>query len=1108
MIKRCMTLTLSALAFGLSGLLAADAHAQGITTGSMSGFVTDSAGNGVLGAQIEITNRTTGFTVRTTSREGGRYNAQGLETGGPYTVIARRIGFEPATRSPLFIRLSETTKQDLVLSQQSAVLQTVQITGSADPAINPSRTGTGATLSDSALRRLPSLNRNFADFVKSVPQVSTTTGFLSGGGVNLRQNLIQIDGAVSSDPFGLGTTGQPGGQANAKSIPLDAVKEYQVLLSPFDVRQGNFGGLLINAVTKGGTNQFHGSLYGYTRDQKLTRKQEYLTDFTQQNYGGTFGGPIIKDRIFFFGSGEIQRNRSPTTGSYIGASDQFVSQATIDQVASIMTKYGLSDVGSGAQIQLQNPNRNLFLRLDAVLPKSTRLVLRNNYAAADRTNFSRSLGTVATPQFTLTSNKYEFSSKTKSTVAEFLTNLSSGIYNELLFNYSTIKDFRTVPVQFPQVTINGVPRSDAGTGTARIVLGTESSSQGNSLDQRVLELTDNFTVPLGSHALTFGTKNQFYKSINLFANNSIGNWTFATIDALNNGIPTSYTISAPAPTDPNGGLATLKANQYAVYAEDMWTVSPTFTIRAGLRYDKPDFRTLPPENDSVFSQYGRHTSKLPENGQFSPRFGFNWDVTGDAVNQLRGGIGSFSGAVPFVYLSNAFGSSGLSGYSSLTCNNNSVTNTSVNSQKIPAFNAANIANPPLQCLDNTRPNGTVAAGAAIAGPAAGAAVATIDPKFKLPKYLKSTLAFDHRFSNGFVGTLEGLYSRSQNNAFYQNLALAGPQGTDQFGRTLYGTFTAAKTTAPTSPATAVPKTIGQRQQVLDVTNSSGDYTWSVTGQMRKSFTDNFEASGSYTYQQSRDVVSLTSSTQGSNFRYQRSVSGDLLDRSVTKSKYDQPHRIIMSGSYRFPWLTDISMIYSGNSGAPFDYVYGSNGGSTGDLNADGQTQNDLMYVPTDATDPNQILFTGYNGTATAQANAATQAAAFDKFISTSDCLQKARGTIMKRNACRNPWINVIDLSIAQSLRPIRFQNVQLRLDVINFSNLLNKNWGEQAFSDQGSTCGQICSSTTLLLHTDNRLATGTTPRLGVYTFDTTFKPFSARNASSNYRMQLSLRYSF
>ncbi len=1101
MLIRRLTRLGAALSFVVFGAAASTANAQGITSGAVSGFVTDADGNGLVGVQITVTNRTTGFVVRTTSREGGRYAAQGLETGGPYTINARRIGFEPANRDNVMIQLGQTSRQDLRMTAQSADLGTFEVRASTDDIISPSKTGTGTTISEESLRRLPSLNRNFTDFVRTVPQVSTTTSFLSGGGVNLRQNSIQIDGAQSGDPFGLGGSGQPGASAGAKSIPLDAVKEYQALLSPFSVRHGNFGGLLINAVTKTGTNEFHGSLYGNTRNQDMTRSQAYLGDFSQQNYGLTLGGPVMKDRIFFFASGEIQRRKEPAQGSYIGAEDQFVSQATLDQFTNILgSKYGFNEAGTGDRVPRENPNRNFFGRIDANLPWSTRLVLRHNYASADQVVFGgRSFGTALSPNFPLTSNKYDLSNTTHSSVVQFITNLTSGVYNELLFNRGTIKDFRTVPVRFPQITITAVPRSDA-TGNARLVAGTEVSSQGNSLDQTVYEITDNLTIPLGAHSITLGTKNQFYKSVNLFAQNSIGHWTFANLAALEAGTASSYVFSAPAPTDPNGGISTVKANQYAVYLEDAWTVNPKLTLTGGIRWDKPDFKTLPPENESVFTQYGRHTSSVPTKAQWSPRFGFNWDINGDAKSQLRGGVGSFSGAVPFVYLSNAFGASGLSGYSQLTCNNNAPTNTSTTSLRTPTFSTAAIDNPPTACADGARPNGTIAPGSALSGPSAGANVATIDPDFKFPKYVKSTLAFDRRFSNGLLATIEGLYTRSQNNAFYQNLALAGVQGTDQFGRVLYGTITATGATAATT---------GSRQQVLDVTNSSGDYIWSVTSQLRKKlFQDRLDATASYTYQQARDVVSLTSSTQGSNFRYQRSMSGRLDDMSVTKSKYDQPHRIGITAFYRMPSLTDISVFYSGSSGAAYDYVYLSNGGTTGDLNGDGQTQNDLVYVPTDARDAAQILFTGYNGTAAQQATAASQAAAFDAFISSIDCLDEARGTIMKRNACRNPWINQIDLSLGQSLAPFGGgQNFQLRLDVLNFGNLLNKKWGAQAFSDQGATCGPICSATPLIRHTGNRVAAGQ-PTLPVVTFDETFKAFDSQNAASNYRMQLSLRYSF
>ena len=483
---------------------------------------------------------------------------------------------------------------------------------------------------------------------------------------------------------------------------------------------------------------------------------------------------------------------------------------------------------------------------------------------------------------------------------------------------------------------------------------------------------------------------------------------------------------------------------------------------------------------------------MPHETQVSPRVGFNWDIGGEQRNQLRGGLGYFTGPPPFVYLSNAFGNSGLSGYASLTCNGSSTATTSF---RTPAFNAANIATPPTQCA----PNGALPG----ATTALGAAVATIDPNFKFPKYLKGSLGYDHRFSNGLVASLEGLLTTSKNNVFYQNLALAGLQYTDRFGRWIYGNITAAGN---------IPVTVGTRTTVLDLSNSSGDRMYSLTGTLQKAFTEKLEGSLSYSYMQGRDVTTTTSSTQGSNFRFQRDISGNLLDKYTSRSKNDMPHKIVATGSYRLPTNTDISFIYTGNSGAPYDYVYGAGSGTgSGDANADGQSANDLLYVPTNAFDPTQILFTGYNAApgSNAQLSAQAQAAAFDAFVNSVRCLRNNRGKLLTRNICRNPWVNEVDVSVGQSLTAFHQQNLQLRLDVINFGNLLNSHWGLQAFSDQGNTCGQLCSATILLTQTGNLVnAADRTQTQGIYTFDTNYKRFSAQNASSNYRMQLSLRYSF
>jgi hypothetical protein len=1060
--------------------------AQSVTSGSISGTVTDETGAPVEAAQVQVRDNATGVVTRGTTREGGRYIIQGLEVGGPYTVTVRRIGFTPVAKEGLRVSLGQSTRADFQVVRQAAALSAVAITGAASSAvISPTKTGAASTISDSALRRLPTLNRNFTDFVQLVPQVSTNTGSLSGGGVNIRQNGIQIDGASTQDMFGLGTTGQPGASAGAKSIPLDAVKEYQVLLAPYDVRQGNFGGVLINAVTKSGTNEFHGSAYGYTRNQSFTRSQPYLTDFSKQQYGFSFGGPIVRDRIFFFVNPEWQRQQAPTSGPFIGSSDNPVADSSIARFTNILAnQYGLANPGSGARVLQQSPNTNVFARVDAYLPFGTRLVLRHNYASADQTSFSRSQPNSTAPRFPLTSNMYQYSNKSNSSVAEFLSNFSNGVFNELLLNYTKIQDFRTVPVQFPQVTVRGVPRSDGQTGSVTLIAGTEASSQGNSLDQTTFEITENLTIPVGAHRITLGTRNQFYHPINLFGQSSLGSWSFTNLDSLAKGVASGDTVGVPLASDPNHGKVNFHARQYSVYVQDQWLATDRLTLTGGIRLEIPRFEDAPPFNQAIFDAYGRSTSSVPSRRTISPRLAFNWDVTGDQRNQLRGGIGYFTGSPPYVYLSNAFQNSGLSGYATLVCGGGS--NATVSFAPQP-FTPANIATPPTTCAPSGGKPGATAA--------LSSTINTIDPAFRYPQYQKISAGFDHRFANGLFGTIEGLYTHSLSNPFYQNLALVGPNGsTDSHGRILYGTFTSSR---------ANPNTKGPTQQVLDVTSSSGDYTYSLTGQLQKNFYDNFEGSLSYTYSQARDVATITSSTANSNYRYQRDVSGNVNDRSLTRSKNDQPHRIIATGTYRAPTKTDISFVYTGSSGSPYDYVYGN-----GDANADGQTQNDLVYVPKDVRDPNEILFTGYNDPTKANSVAAQQAA-LDKFINGVPCLRESRGRILSRNACRSPWINEIDVSVAQSLTAFNAQNLQLRLDVINFGNLLNNKWGRQAFVSSGA--GPLSSATNLLTQSGNKVGTvanGIDSTQGIYTFDVAAARYNANNVASNYSMQLSLRYSF
>jgi hypothetical protein len=1056
----------AALLVALPAALAAQS-----TTGSVSGVIVNEQNQPLADAQVQVYNAATGARTGAATRADGRYYVQGLEVGDRYSVTARHIGYAPRTVDPVRVSLGQTTPINFRLSSQAQTLATVTVQATAVNAIiSPTQKGSETTITDTLLRKLPTLNRNFTDFVQLTPQVSTSGPGLSAAGANNRFNNIQIDGATEKDLFGLGSTGQPGGQAGGKSISLESVKEYQVLLAPYDVRVGNFAGLSVNAVTKSGANNLFGSAYIYGRSQNFQRSQPYINQSQQKQYGFSLGGPIMRDRAFFFINPEWQDKSVPASGFALGDPGSNVTQPTIDQFTAQLAARGMTDLGTGDRVSNKNPLTNFFGRVDFAMPYNSTLVLRNNYAHAEQDVFSRG-SSGATPSFALTSNLYHFVSDKQAPVAQLRTNFNNGAFNEFIAGYTRIRDKRATPGTLqPQVTT-------FVTGVASLVAGTEAASQANQLDQDITEITDNFTLPIGSaHRITVGTQNQWYKVRNLFGNNSVGTWTFGALDSLTNGTPRQYQVSVPVTGD---GAVRFRAGQFSGYLQDDWTVTPNFNVSVGVRLDKPVFFDKPPRNDTIAapitnspasSGFARNTADVPTgNVQFSPRFGFNWNVTGDDRNQLRGGVGVFQGSPAYVWLSNSFqNSGGVSGFASLNCSTPATA---------PAFTAAAVTTPPTACR-----NGTTAT--------AGAEVDLLRQDLKFPQTLRGNLAFDRDLGNGYVAGVEGLYTRWLNTLFYTNLALQdAPVGTGLDGRSLYG----AQPNAPTLK-------VNGRNAVYDVVNESKDYSYSLTGSLQKRFTANFGGQIAYTYTQAYDVQSLTSSTAGSQYRFGRVYSGDQSDLTLSHSAFETPHRFVANASYTFPSRTSVSTIYTGQSGLRYAYV------SSNDLNGDNQTLNDPIYIPTGPTDPKGPVFNTTQAFGGVTYTPAQQAAAFDAYISNNSCLNSQRGGIMQRNTCVTPWTNQMDVSVEQAFPTLRGQNFSLRLDVINFGNLLNRRWGRQISTGNFNPVTIYTASGIVLpgTNTAGTLATGV-PKV---TFDPTFNPYNYDNVFSNYTMQLSFRYEF
>ncbi|MBX6333448.1 MAG: TonB-dependent receptor, partial [Gemmatimonadaceae bacterium] len=747
-----------------------------------------------------------------------------------------------------------------------------------------------------------------------------------------------------------------------------------------------------------------------------------------------------------------------------------VDPAIIQRFMTDLQNYGITP-GSAQLVNDKNPLNNVFARVDLALPGiRSRLVALYNYANSSNDVFSRSTST-----FALSSNLYTIENHTNAPSLQLFTNFLNGADNELTLGYNRIRDRRNPATVSPQISVT-VPGLQTPTVTLRA--GGEQFSQGNQLDQDIFEITDNYTFPVGAtHHVTIGTHTEFYKFRNLFTESSYGVWTFDNLDSLEAGRPTTYRVSSSLTGNPADVVARFSGAQYGFYAQDNWAVSPRFTLTYGVRVDIPTLHTKPVFTDSVLTYFGRRTDEVPSgNAEWSPRVGFNWDMTGDQRNQLRGGVGLFAGRPPYVWVGNSYQNSG-SGLGILNCS------TSASAPgRAPAFDP-DPRNPPLACANG---NG-LATG--VVGP-----VDLMAKDLKYPQVFRASLSYDRQFHNGVVATLEGMYTRGVNNFFYINRNLEGIQGTGAHGRVLYGTLDASGRSSPALVSR-------QFSEVIDVANQSKDYSYDLTAQLQKRFSANVEVRAAYTFSHSYDVQSLTSSRAISNWQFGRELAGDHLAQNTTVSIYDIPHRVVLAGTYTAPWkrwTTNVSLIYTGQSGAPYDYVYTGSGGR-GDLNADGVTGNDLVYVPRNTFDPAEIQFAPIPPSGSTPAvDANTQAVAFDRFIKDTPCLREHRGEFIPRNSCRNPWQNFFDMTVEQALPSVQGRTLSLRLDVFNVLNLLNRDWGRTR------SAGNF-NNVSLLTHT-GMAADGVQP---LVQFRPNYQKFLISTDPANYyQIQLSARLSF
>jgi outer membrane receptor for ferrienterochelin and colicin len=1031
-------LALGALATAWTLLSADRLAAQGVTTAAVTGTVTDPNGAPLAGFQVTVTHNATGAVAGVVTRGDGRYYLPGLQPGGPYTIRVEGLGYSPEVREGVTLALSQTARFDFVLRQQAIALEGIDVTAERGTVISKGRTGAATVVGQETVEKTPTLSRDFTALTRLAPQISVDGNASNAGGRNSKFNNIQIDGAANNDLFGLGSGGTPGNDVGAKPISMEAIQEFQVVIAPFDVRQGGFTGAGVNAITKSGTNEFHGSFTYFGRNQDFAGKYinfdgneaAALGDFTDQGFAFSLGGPIMKDKLHFFVAGEFSDRSAPNGGVAIGRD----ASITFDEVQPIVDyvrqTYGY-DAGTIGEVTMKRFSDNLFGRIDYQINQNHRLTVRHNWVDAGDDNLSRT-----NANYFLGNAGYEKTSKTHSTVAQLNSSFGGRYFNELRIGRTTIDDVRKVGDLFPFVTIN-LPNGRA------ISLGTENFSGKNVLEQDVIEVTNDLTFTAGRHTVTIGTHNEFFGFSNLFVRNAYGNYQFSSFENFMLGRPSRYEYSYLLP----GGKdrAEFDVRQYSFYIQDQFDVTDRLTVTAGLRYDVSTFPDKPSHNPMVLDSLGRRTDGVPTSmGSFNPRIGFNWDVMGDRSTQVRGGIGYFSGRTPYVWISNAYGNTGVD-YASFTCSGSAV----------PDF-VADPHNQPTSCAGST----SLAPGV----------INLTNPDFEFPQVLRTSLAVDRELPYGFVGTLEWIYTKSVQDALFQELTV-GPQDGIVEGRPHYRRATRGFSS------------------VTDITNTDENYSYSITAQLQRQFAGKWDASVAYTYGEAWDVTSTTSSQAYSNWRY-NPVDADPNNPKLRPSNFDVRHRIVAQGSYQLELLrnapTNISLVYVGESGRPYSYTYANT-----DINGDGSRDNDLIFVP---ADPSQIRFQG----TPEQQQASWQA--LNAFIEKEECLREARGKVLERNACRLPWTNQFDVRVSQWLPVPRMagHRVELNLDVINVANLLNEDWGKvQYVPNQNST----------LLR-----AADTTPdaqgRVLFESFSGRSSIYNISDLSSRWQIQLGARYVF
>nr|WP_068891112.1 TonB-dependent receptor [Pedobacter panaciterrae] len=1070
-----------------------------VTTSSVNGKVRDAKGMPIPGASLLIVHLPTGTKYGAITSEEGAYRVNNLNPGGPYKVTVSYIGYTKQEKDNINLSLGADQRLDFTLQDEGQQLAEVMISGSR----GGTKIGTGTHIGEEQIKTLPTMNRSLTDVTRLTPQGSKDNSFV---GTNFRYNNVTIDGAINNDAIGFspslggqsGSSGMPGSSTRTNPVSLDAIQDVQVLLAPYDVKIGNFTGGSVNAVTRSGTNDVSGSVYGYGRNASLIGRNKIGDNskepsaFHDYQTGFRVGFPIIKDKLFFFTNEELTRRQDPVILGAGSADMKVISAGEAASISDYMkNNYGI-DAGSSDAYNIYAKSNKFFNRLDWNINDKNQLTIRNNTIRSTATNLERDQA-----NFRFGGIDYKQTNNQSSTVAELKSRLSNDASNSLVIGYSNIHDFRdpTSNPAIPQIEIGG----HAG-GT--IFLGTDREASIFNMKQKTFEFTDNYTFTKGKHTFTFGTHNELYNITYGFVNSWNGRVAYANIDDFLNNRPkrvrTNYNY-ADNTRDyiMNNPPAEFKLNMFSLYGEDQFQVTDKFKLTYGVRFDLADLPNKQSLSDKttnapVDPNYGTtFTYTKPKDikndylgqVQISPRIGFNYDINGDQKMVLRGGSGLFTGRVPFAWLGYAYYNNG----------------TTYGAQDFNGVAPAPGSDPIRDALTGIGEAGYAAKqpGVNVNDPKGKTQVDLIDNNFKMPKTWRTSLAFDYKTDNQWKFTVEGIYTKVIHDLKFQQV--------NYVDNAFYYPYDVNHQQPIYTKAAINPS----YSNAYLLSNTNQGYRYSVTGQISKSFPIGLDVMAAYTYGQSKDITNGIRNSMESNWQLNQALNPN--DPALAYSNFDIRNRIVSTINYKHAWdsknkyVSNFSLFFSGQSGSPYSYGF---------LNTtiNGTAQNvSLVYIPK-AGETSKFIVTdlpAVPATPTTPAkpavSVADQIAAFDAFIDGDKYLKTRRGEYTERNGARTPWNVQADFRFSQDIVVVgsgaKRQTLTFTYDIVNLTNLVNKNWGVQYFSP--NTYNSMASVGLV------NAKTGSATAYPTYNFDqNNTSTYSKDFFASRYQMQFGLRYSF